>query len=149
MRPISIISLMIFLLISFIFLYPMPAKAQYPRFNPFWTFQQAPFLPVFPLWSMEPVFLNPMFPGTPLAMPLFSSPISSPLLVEPMLRRGNAPVTLTVPTVTITTAPLTAILGLINPNLLASNIATLTSIVNPTVFNLLVTTFQLPFLGII
>ena len=149
MKPILIISLMVFLLISFLFLYPVSAKAQYFGYNPFWTFQQTPLLPIFPPWSIESVFLNPIFPGRPFAMPLFPSPISSPLLVEPMLRRGNAPVTLTVPTVTITTAPLTAILGLIGPNLLASNIAILTSIVNPTVFNLLITTFQLPFLGII
>ena len=79
----------------------------------------------------------------------FPMPISSPLLIEPMLRRANAPVTLAVPTVTVTTAPLTAILGFIDPTLLANNIAVLTSIVNPTIFNLLITTFQLPFLSTI
>lgn len=149
MRPILIISLMFFLLMSFMCLCPMYAKAQYFGFYPFWSFQQAPFFPVFSPWSMDPVFLNPIFPGRPFAMPYFPTPVSSPFLVEPMLRRRNAPVTLTVPTVAITTAPLTAILDLINPTLLASNIAILTSIVNPTVLNLLITTFQLPFLGTI
>ena len=149
MRSILIILLMIFLLISFICLCPMYAKAQYFGFNPFWTFQQAPFFPGFSPWSMESFFLNPIFPGRSFAIPLFPMPITSPLIVEPMLRRGNAPVTLTVPTVTVTTAPLTAILGFLDPTLLASNVAILNSIVNPTVLNLLITTFQLPFLSTI
>ncbi len=150
MRQFLIISLMIFLFMGFICLCPLYSEAQYFGFNPFWTIQQAPFFPVFSPWSMEPVFLNPiLFPGRSFAMPFYPRPISSPLLVAPMLRRGNAPITLTIPTVTITTAPLTAILGFINPTLLANNIAILTSIVNPTVLNLLITTFQLPFLSTI
>jgi len=48
-----------------------------------------------------------------------------------------------IPSVTVTTAPLTAVLSLVNPSLLASSIAVFTNF-NPTAFNLIVTTFQMP-----
>ena len=85
----------------------------------------------------------PFYPMGYLGFPVLPPLAVTPYLVEPRLRIANAPLTVTIPTVNTTTPPLTAIFNLLDPALLASNIAVLTTNF-PTVFDLLVTTFQLP-----
>lgn len=140
MRPFLIITIIFFLVTASICLCPISGEAQYPGFNPFLEFQLMPF---FPQWIINPFFLPPVYTGRYFGMSRLPMPISSPFIVEPILRMANIPPIPTIPAVTITTAPLTAILNLIDPALLASNIAILTTNF-PLVFNLLVTTFQLP-----
>lgn len=104
-----------------------------------------PFNPIISPWMIMPPlpffypFMSPCFGGFLAPFPV----ISSPLLIQPSMRMAMAPVTITIPTVTTTTPPLTAILNVIDPTLLASSINFLTANF-PLVFNLVVTTFQLP-----
>ena len=136
MRAVMIIVLMAVLILWMCICYPINGFAQY--FRPW-----APIsLPFYPWCYMSPF---PVYPGAFFGRPMFPVPVPSPILVEPRIRIANAPVTLTAPTFATTTPPLTAILNLIDPALLASNIAVLTNNF-PTVFDLLVTTFQLPLL---
>ena len=144
MKSFSIISAIIFLIIATLIV--TPATAQYFGWSPFWGFQPAPPFPVYGPWGIASVFINPYplyargYRGL-LFPPVFPA---SPVMVEPTFRAANTPTPITIPTVT-TAAPLTGILNLIDPALLASGIAVLTNNY-PTIFNALVTTFNLPLL---
>ena len=135
MRSILKISLMFFLVMVIGFFCPLRGQAQYLGL---WPSIYPPFCPLFYVGRFN------IFTGGYLGLPVFPPMISvSPFLVEPRLRAANAPATLTIPTVTTTTAPLTALLNLIDPAVLASNIAVLTTNY-PLVYDLLVATFLLP-----
>jgi hypothetical protein len=134
MKSVLLISLMAFLIMAVgIFFYGF-AQAQF--FYP-WSPAISPFYPWF--------YTNPfsLFPARAFGLPVIPGFAPLPILIEPSLRIANAPVTIAIPAVTVTTPPLTAILDLLDPGLLASNVAVLTTNF-PTVFDLLVTTFQLP-----
>jgi hypothetical protein len=64
-------------------------------------------------------------------------------MAEPGLRMARTPLTVTIPPPTTTPAPLTSIFNLIDPSLLASGIAVLTTNY-PLIYDALVTTFSLP-----
>jgi hypothetical protein len=136
MKSVLLIILMAFLIMAVGILFSGFAQAQY--FYP-WSPGILPFSPWF---YTNPFFLYPVRAFGPPVLPGIA-PL--PILIEPSLRVANAPVTLAIPSVTVTTPPLTAIINLLDPALLASNIAILTTNF-PTVFDLLVTTFQLPIL---
>jgi len=136
MKAVFMATVMAFFVLWICILYPANGFAQIYR--P-WVPISYPFYP----WFYTGPF--PFYPAGYFGLPMFPAPVPSPLLIEPSLRIANAPVTLTVPTFTTTTPPLTAILNLLDPAILASNIAVLTNSF-PLVFDLLVTTFQLPLL---
>ena len=128
--------LIIFFIIAIGLFCVFPVHAQY--LNP-WS---PIFLP-FPPWiGMGQIGPYPAYPNY-LGAVFLPMPVYSPLLIEPVVRISNAPVTLTIPTVTTTLPPLTAILNLLDPTLLASNITSFTS-TYPLVYDLLIATYQLP-----
>jgi len=110
------------------------------------VFVHAQFLPpMSPFFPYPPFYINP-FPFYPFGyfgFPVVPRIAASPILMEPSLRFANAAVTITVPSVTIATPPLTAIVNLIDPAVLASNIAILTTNF-PLLYDALIATFQLP-----
>ena len=134
MRPAIIIILTACMVVAVWILCAAPLQAQYfPPWAPVYS-------AIYPWYYFNPFPLYPVgFYGVPVP-PVVVTP---PFLVEPGFRIANAPVTLTIPTVSTTAAPLTAILNLLDPAVLASNIGVLTTNF-PLVFDLLVTTFQLP-----
>ena len=144
MRHFLLTLLTTFLVVVIGVLGPIYVDAQFGAF-PFWTqFTMPLFSPFAPMAGM-PLFMNPysIYPAGHFGLPGLPMPITSPFLMAPVLRMANAPVTLSITTVDTTTAPLTAIFDLIDPAFLASGISYLTTNY-PLVFDLLVTTFQLP-----
>ena len=136
MKAVYTIFLMAFLILILVFEIFCPVSCEAQFFNP-WVPLFSPFYPY--------SYVNP-YPFYPIgfrSLPFLPVVTAPPLMVEPNFRIANAPVTLAIPTVSTTTAPITAILNLLDPAILASNIAVLTTNF-PTVFDLLVTTFQLP-----
>ncbi len=136
MKAIVFVFLLALFVLAMGMLSPVSVQAQFGR----------PWVPAFPPFNpwyyANPFLFYPMgYFGFPVLPPL----AVTPYLVEPGLRIANAPVTLTIPTVSTITPPLTAIFNLLDPTLLSSNIAVLTTNF-PLVFDLLVTTFQLPLL---
>ncbi|MBN2372501.1 hypothetical protein JXL19_01765 [bacterium] len=123
---------------------PAYVYAQFGAF-PLWTRFPSPIPLSYPHMAGIQLFMNP-YPvytaGFPV-LPGFPLPAVSPFHAAPVMRVARAAVTLSIPTVATTAAPLTSILNLIDPALLASSIAYLTT-TYPLVFDLLVTTFQLP-----
>ncbi|MGA1790906.1 MAG: hypothetical protein ACMUIM_05440 [bacterium] len=134
MRSVLLILLTVFFVMAVGIFFSGFAQAQY--YNP-WS---ARIFPLYPWFYANPF---PLYPVGYFGLPVLPPLAASPYLVEPSLRFANAPVTLTIPTVSTTTPPLTAIINLLDPTVFASNVAVLTTNF-PLVFDLLVTTFQLP-----
>ena len=143
MRSILIITLLVFLILSMIALFSVKLEAQYFNLSPWYGFGfPSPFQYLYP-WSSTPVLINPLYSGRFYRTPFSPIPLSAPVLMEPGLRIANAPLTLSLPTVTVSSPPLTAILNVIDTSLLAGNISFLTSNY-PLIYDLLITTYNLP-----
>lgn len=142
MRSFLIFSLLALMILSLIILFPAHIQAQYLGLNPWWGFHLAS---QFPFWLTSPAYINPfpIYPRGYYGTPFPPITLSSPVMVEPVFRIANAPLTLALPPVTTTSPPLTAILNVIDTSLLAGNIAYLTGNY-PLIYDLLVTTFSLP-----
>lgn len=139
MRPRTFFFLLAFFVLLMGIFCPVYGQAQ------FWGPWALGFSPFYPWYYRTPFPLYHLGYLGPFGLPVLSPRTASPYLIEPGLRLANAPVTLSIPTVSTTTPPLTAILNLLDPAVLASNIAVLSANF-PLVFDLLVTTFQLPLL---
>ena len=133
-----VIILLAIVMIAMGIMYPSGSQAQYRGFVPWWAFQS---LPPYPLWGSGPLFPPPLQTalGAPFVMP--PRPFSIP--VQPGLRTARTAVTVSIPPLTSTAAPLTSILNLIDSSLLAGGIAVLTTNY-PLLYDALVTTFNLP-----
>lgn len=138
MRPLVILYLMLSIIMLIVIICPHSGQAQYPGL---W-FPFSPFIVPWSLMGPLPVFF---FGFSAIPLPAYPSAVTFPVIVEPRVRVAMAATTIPIPTVTITAAPLTSIINLLDPSVLASNIAVLTTNF-PLVYNLLVTTYQLPIL---
>lgn len=117
---------------------PSGSQAQYYGVVPWWGFRT---LPPFPLWGGQSFFPSPF--QIPFGVSCAVLPQLFAIQAEPGLRMARTPVTVSIPPVSTTPVPLTSILNLIDPSLLASGIAVLTTNY-PLLYNTLVTTFNLP-----
>ena len=142
MRSFLIFSLLLFMILSLIILFPAHIQAQYLGLNTWWGFRLAS---QFPYWLNGPKYMNPfpIYPRGYYGTPFPPLTLYSPVMAEPVFRIANAPLTLALPAATTTSPPLTAILNVIDTSLLAGNIAYLTGNY-PLIYDLLVTTFSLP-----